>query len=204
MKHPEFVGADRENSKLVFVAKLTQQLIPEYDIKQSDPLVAVNEGVGNCVAKAAVSAVMLERGKFVGATPALAWNERTHPKHGDDMLGKPRVLNGHAYLLASGTVPPFRISAISFNPAGVLSNDWEIFDFNDDGEFAKVSDGNEIVATHAGSTVGYHVENWHEGGKSYIEALGVTDSIYHQTTKEQMAKLIVDKLVEKDLLSKFE
>lgn len=157
----------------------------------------------NCIAKSAISAVVLTQAKLVGATPALAWNSNTHPKHGTDMFGKPRVLNGHAYLLASDTMPPHKISGISYNPDSIINSNWEIFDFNDDGQFSEVNEDNEIVATEAGKTVGYVIDNWHDSARQYMEALGENESIYHQTTIDDLSALIVDTLVDKDLLSRF-
>jgi hypothetical protein len=202
MLHPEITPENRENSKLIFAASLTETLVPGYDIRQSDPIKAAKDGIGNCVAKAAISAVMLEQAQFVGATPALAWNTNTHPKHGIDVLGNPRILNGHAYLLASDNRPPYKISGLSFNPDGISSNNWEIFEFNDDGEFATVVNDN-IVATPAGTTVGYIIDDWHAGGRQYQEALGITESIYHQTTRKQLSSMIVDLLADKDMLLRF-
>jgi hypothetical protein len=203
MLHPEVGREEQDNSKLVFVANLVEKLVPDYDIKQSDPLVAAEKGIGNCVAKAAISAVALERGKFVGAKPALAWNTNTHPKHDDDLFGKPRIRNGHAYLLVTDTVPPYTISGISYNPDSIASNSWEIFDFNSDGEFATVEDADTITTTEAGTTVGYVIDDWHPGCQSYMEALGVTDSVYHRTTPESLSAMIVKELVQKDLFVDF-
>jgi hypothetical protein len=200
MRHPEVQPENQDNTKLQFIARLMQTVVPEYDIRQSDPLEAAESGIGNCVAKAAISAVLLGRGKFTGAKPALAWNTNTHPKHGSDLFGAPRILNGHAYLLVSNNNPPYTISGISYNPDGISSSSWEIFNFNDDGEFAVVQNDGSITTTEAGATVGYVVDDWHAGSKSYMEALGIFESVYHRTTPERLSAMIIGKLVEKDML----
>jgi len=202
MRQPEILQS--VNRKLYVVAGLVESLVPDYDIKQSDPLEAAKSGRGNCVAKAAIGAVMAERMKLVGAKPALAWNTNTHPKYDNDLLGRPKVLNGHAYLLASNNFPPYTIAGISFNPMSQMSDNWEIFDFNDGGIYAEVNARRQIVATEAGRVVGYVIRDWHPGGQQYLEALGIKDSVYHQKSEEELSGEIVDVLTERGVLSSFD
>jgi hypothetical protein len=189
--------------KLHFVAKLTEKLVPDYDIRESDPIKAAESGTGNCLAKSVISAVMLERAKLLGASPAIAWNTNTHPKYGNDMFGAPRILNGHAYLLTSSTKKPYVITGISFNPDSVISSNYEIFNFNNPDQYAEVKDSHEIVATEAGKIVGYVIAGWHESSKMYMEALGSPDSVFHRTNAEEMTHLIMTSLVQRDVISTF-
>lgn len=113
----------RINPKLYVAARLAEGLVPDYDIKQSDPLVAAEEGRGNCVSKAVIAGVMLDKARFVGAKPGLAWNHNTHPRFDEDLFGKKTKLNGHAYLLTTSNGKPTRIAGISFNPNATISKD---------------------------------------------------------------------------------
>jgi hypothetical protein len=188
--------------KLYVFANLTETLVVDYDIKQSDPLIAASSGVGNCLAKSVITAVMLERAKLVGPKPAIAWNKNTHPKYGNDMFGAPKILNGHAYLLI-GNNDGTKIAGISFNPKSEVSSKYEIFDFNDEGDYAVANDRGSIEATDIGATVGYTIANWHLGSRLYMEALGSTDSVFHRLAETEMTKLIIDSLVERDVISAF-
>ena len=190
----------RLNPQLVIAAKLVESIVPDYDIRQSDPIKAAAEGMGNCVSKAVIGGILLERAMLLGHEAALAFNSHTHPKIGDDMFGRTRILNGHAQLLASTTNAPHIISALSFNPDGVDSLNWQVFDFNDDGEtYAEVVD-NHIKATENGIAVGFVINDWHTGGKYYYEALGQNNSTFHTYSAEEMTEQIVNSLKHRDLL----
>lgn len=194
-------GLERSRRLYVF-ANLTESLVPDYDIKQSDPIAAAKGGTGNCLAKSVITAVMLERAELLGPKPAIAWNKNTHPKYGNDMFDAPKIQNGHAYLL-TGNNNSTEIVGISFNPRAVTKSDYEIFDFNDGEEYASANDQGEIEATEAGKTVGYTIADWHTGSRLYMEALGTTDSVFHKVAAVEMRKLIIESLVERDVISSF-
>ncbi len=190
------------NSKLRFVAGLVETLVPDYKHAQPNPVLASETGVGGCVAKSAISAIILEKAGFIGSNPAIAWNTNTHPKHGDDLLGRPKILSGHAYLLVSNTTNT-SINAVSFNPDGVISSNWQIFDFNEEVKYTEINEENDITITEAGNTVGYQSYRWHRAGQLYMQALGITDSIYDTQSQEQITERVLANLKSRDLLDTF-
>lgn len=193
------------NPRIRVAAGLVEQAVPGYDIKQSDPVVAAKDGVGNCVAKAVIGGLLLERAKLLGPTPALAWNRRTHPKIGDDLFGRTRILNGHAQLLVATTqTEQAEISAISFNPDGTDASNWEVFDFNEDETYAEVNTAGKIRATTQGLAVGFVIDDWYEGGKSYCEAVGDDASVYDRYPPEEIAAQVIGLLQDRDLLLKID
>jgi hypothetical protein len=189
------------NPRIRIAAGLIEQAVPGYDIKQSDPITASVTGAGNCVAKSIIGGILLERAKLLGPPPALAWNKHTHPKIGDDFLGRTRILNGHVQLLVATTyVQQSEVSAIAFNPDGVESDDWEVFDFNGAENYAEVDTSGEIRATSQGLAVDFVINDWYGGGKSYAEALGDNESVYHLHTSEEIAAKVIGSLKDRDLL----
>lgn len=188
--------------RLYVAAALIESSVPDYDPKQSDPTIAAEKGIGNCVSKAIIGAILLEKAMLVGAKPALAWNTKTHPKVGEDLFGKPVVRNGHAQLVVANTAETPQIHAISFNPMSQAGDDWELFDFNEDEQYAKVSCGS-ITTTRQGDAVGFIVKDWHEGGKHYAEALGIYDSVFHNLGASVIATSVEQHLVTRNILNKF-
>ncbi|MEI7631894.1 MAG: hypothetical protein WCJ60_01065 [bacterium] len=187
------------NSKLRLVAGLIEKIVPNYNIKQSDPVLAAETGSGNCVSKAVIGAIVLDFAKLVGPVPALTWNTHTHPKIGEDMFGRTKVQNGHAQLLVAGTSDVLNIQAMSFNPSGTEANHWEVYDFNDDEKYAEVKD-NHIQSTESGKEVGFEINDWYIGGKKYNEAIGTHDSVYHLLSKDQMSQNVISLLKISDFI----
>lgn len=189
------------NSRLTYIANYIETAVPRYDIKQSDPLLAAQEGVGNCVSKAVVAGILLERNGWEGGVlPALAWNRNTHPQKHQDLLGRVGLRNGHAMLLSTSNADDGTIAYLAFNPLAQQADSWEIDDFNSLDADA-TTEGGVIVPTPVGLAAGYVIEEWHSGGKKYLEALGIMDSAYHLTTREEMSGLVVASLIERDLLT---
>ena len=189
----------RVNPQLRVAAGMVEKMVPTYDIKQSNPVEAAKSGEGNCVSKAVIGGILLEHAKLIGPKTASAWNTRTHPKVGDDMFGRARVLNGHAQLLAATLLEPHTITALSFNPEGIESSNWQVFEFNDDDNYAEVV-LDQIEATNEGQAVGFVIADWHAGSKMYHEALGQYKSIFHLQTATEIAERVIHALVQRDLL----
>lgn len=178
-------------SRLRFAAAMVEKAVPTYDIKQSDPVIAAEFGVGNCVAKSVIAAILLERAKLVGSKPALAWNQNTHPKKGTDLLDRPVLKNGHAFLLTTQvSANTNKVDAISFNPQSTAVDCWEIFDFNDEGVHATSEDG-RIRVTEEGQEIGYVIEGWYDAAAMYMNALNQNDSIYIKKTEEQIRDEVI-------------
>lgn len=202
MKQPES-SYGRQQARLKVAAGLIESIVPDYDIKQSDPVLAAETGIGNCVSKAVVGGILLVRAQLIGPSPALAWNTRTHPKMGNDLIGRPRMLNGHAQLLVAPRSESKYIDALSFNPDGTAASNWEVFDFNDIGEFAAV-DGDKIQATELGLASGFVIDSWYEAGKLYHEALGIEDSVYHSQSSEGITSRVIGALCAREFLLQFD
>ena len=190
----------RINPLFAGAAGLVEKMVSNYDIRQSDPIAAAENGVGNCISKAVLGGILLERAMVLGPKAVLAWNSHTHPKIGDDLFGRTRILNRHAQLLAATRIAPYTITALSFNPDGVSSANWQVFDFNDDGERYAVVKDNQISASDKGLAVGFIIADWYAGGRMYHDALGQHDSTFHTFTEEEMTEQVVGALKERDLL----
>lgn len=189
------------NSILNVAARITEELVPNYSIKQSDPLLAAKLGIGNCLAKSAISAVMLERMHLVGPAPAIGYNTKTHPRYFDSIIKQRSIGNGHAFLFAASAYSPHNIGALSFNPFGIESDEWHIEDFSgDEPKLVDVSeDGEHIIATSRGIDEGFVISDWYRGAQLYQEAIGVTNDVFHTTTSHELGTLIVEELVKRDL-----
>lgn len=193
------------NAKLLFAGKFVESLVPNYDIKQCDPIIAANTGIGNCISKSIIAAAMIERCGISPIPTALSWNKRTHPKTATSILGKNVVHFGHAQLLATNNLAPHTIIALSFNPLGQASDDWELYQFNlADDIYAEVGAEGRIQATELGAQLGFVIGDWYDCGQAYMEAAGLEQSSFHTFSRESIVSGIVAALQERDLLIKFD
>lgn len=190
------------NATLATTARLTEVLVPKYDIKQSDPIEASRSGIGNCLAKSAISAIMLERMKLVGPRPAIGYNSKTHPKYFDSVIKRQTRGNGHAFLFAASGYTPNVIGGLSFNPFGDESDHWRIEDFShDEPKIIEVTaDGRHITATQTGIETGFVIADWYRGAQLYQEALGITDDVYHTTSEQVIGESVIAHLVDREVL----
>jgi hypothetical protein len=192
----------RPNPQIAVAAGIIESIVPEYDIKQSDPIVAAETGIGNCLSKAVLGAVLLERAEFIGPRPAVAWNRHSHPKRAYSAIGELQILNGHVQLLTANQKRPPQISSLSFNPDSTASSNWEVYDFNEDYAYADVQ-GNTIVDTNHGKTAGFVINTWYQAARSYQEALGQIDSPFHTETEPELQDNIIELLVFRKAISSF-
>ena len=193
----EHANPANRSARLELVAAFVEKTVPTYDIKSTDPLIAAEFGIGNCLSKSVIGAVAFEHLKLLGSRPAIAWNTNTHPKLGNDLLGRPQRRNGHAFLLTAESIGDTdQISAISFNPNSQAIDDWQIFDFNDGFTAATARDGG-ITATEDGHEMGYVIHDWYDGAATYVEAVGISvdDSKYISMREEDLRAKILELLL---------
>jgi len=187
------------DSRLVVAANLVETAIPLYDANQSDPLIAAEKGHGNSLTKAVIGAILLEKAMLTGAIPALCWNAHTHPTT-QSTLGTTKLIAGPVYLLSAPRESnPYDVNALSFNPDRTDRRSWELFNINDDEQYALRSN-DHVVATPAGITIGYYIRDWHDGGKEYSQAIGAYDSVFHSLSRQELQVSIINHLVARNVL----
>ncbi len=180
----------RTEQLLQIVSGHIEEVVPFYERSCADVATAIQTGVGNCMSKAVIAAVVFEDLTSENMA-AVFYNRGVHPSLYSDMFGKVHKGFGHAAMLAQTNAS---LWTVGFNINNTSSGDRYVVPANpkDEEERISIKDG-KIVAVGSSSEE-LVVGDWYSVYRLYMESVDIKDSSAHSMTKEDLQKLILNRI----------
>lgn len=167
-----------------------EEVAPYYERPQADVVKAIETGVGNCLAKAVIAAIVFEHLTQEGLA-AVFYNRQVHPSTYADIIGRAQKGFGHAAMLAQ---TDSGIWTLGFNINNTQAQDRYVVPANDsEEERIGFADGKIIaVGPQAADLM---VGSWYDTYRSYMEDVSIQDSSAHTVEEENLRELVLHRLL---------
>lgn len=156
------------------------RLVPNYFVKDFDPIQALETGIGNCFAKAVVACGVIE--VRYGFEPSMVYSERLH---GSDLKSdkpidpKTHKRMAHIVVVAreSGAPDEFHIPGLDYGMVELerrekmIEDPGNMLDYNEAEDFVYADLNGEVVPTRNGREHGITAGFWRQKSSEYLAVL---------------------------------